>query len=265
MSACIGLHPRSIRFVYPDFIASRSPFVSNANELPSRCRLLCTSVYEARLQACTAARWFVQAVHVLGILNECRTAREQPHILTSSHPHILTSAGDRHDDIPRSLLNRRSLSIENGATNLTMPVGIGGVGDIIAITGLVNQFASALDGSRGSAAEYQEVRRELEGLEQALLCHHQLLQARCNDPGLDAIFTSSQKTAEDCKKCIEAFSQQTVKFDRSLGVGGGGNVCRDVTMKVRWQMSKKAEVVRFRAELAQHIASLNMLFALANM
>lgn len=55
-----------------------------------------------------------------------------------------------------------------------------------------------------------------------------------------------------------------MKFDRSLGVGQGGNVCRDVTMKVRWQISKK-EVASFRAELAQHISSLNMLLGIANM
>ena len=77
-----------------------------------------------------------------------------------------------------------------------MPVGIGGVGDIIAIIGVVREFASALNGTRGSAAEYQEVRRELDGLEKALLCHHQLLQARCDDPALNAIFKSTQSTTE---------------------------------------------------------------------
>jgi hypothetical protein len=146
-----------------------------------------------------------------------------------------------------------------------MPVGIGGVSDIIAIIGVVREFATALNGTRGSAAEYQEVRRELDGLEKALLCHHQLLQARCNDPTLNAIFRSSQSTAEDCQKCIEAVSQQTVKFDRSLGIDQGVNFGRDVTMKVRWQMSKREGVARFRAELGQHISSLNMLFGLANM
>jgi len=109
------------------------------------------------------------------------------------------------------------------------------------------------------------LRRELAGQENALLCHHQLLQARCDDPALNAIFRSTQSTAEDCQKCIEAFSQATVKFDRSLGVDPSGNVCRDVMMKVRWQMSKKEEVVRFRAQLGQHISSLNMHFALANL
>jgi hypothetical protein len=70
--------------------------------------------------------------------------------------------------------------------------------------------------------------RELDGLEKALLCHHQLLQARCDDPALNAIFRSAQSTAEDCQKCIEAFSQQTVKFDRSLGFDPSGDVCCDV-------------------------------------
>jgi hypothetical protein len=145
-----------------------------------------------------------------------------------------------------------------------MPVGIGGVGDVLAILGLVREFATALDGTRGSAAEYQEVRRELDGLEKALLCHHQLLQARCDDPALNDIFRSTQRTAEDCQKCIEAFSQQTVKFDRGLGVDPSGNVYRDVTMKVRWQMSKKEEVARLRVALGQHISSLNVLLILAN-
>ncbi|OBT65164.1 hypothetical protein VE03_04799 [Pseudogymnoascus sp. 23342-1-I1] len=145
-----------------------------------------------------------------------------------------------------------------------MPVGIGGIGDIIALINVVRGFAAALDGSRGAAVEYQEVKRELEGLEAALRYHEQLLQARRDDPALNAIFRLTQSTAEDCQRCIEAFSQQTVKFDRSLGVGKGGNVCKDVTMKVRWQISKKDEVVRFRAELAQHISTLNMLFGLAN-
>jgi hypothetical protein len=148
--------------------------------------------------------------------------------------------------------------------NSKMPV-IGGIGDFLTIISLVREVAAALDGSRGSKAEYREVRRELEGLEDALLQHHQLLQARCDNSALNAILKSTQSRAEDCQRCIEAFSRQTVKFDRSLGVGHGGNICREVAMKVRWQMSKKEEVARFRAELAQHISSLNMLLGIANM
>ncbi len=146
-----------------------------------------------------------------------------------------------------------------------MPVGIGGVGDIIAIIGVVKEIISALDGARGSKAEYQEVRRELDGLESALLYHHQLIQARCNDPALNAIFKLTQGTVEDCQRCIEAFSQQTVKFEQSLGVDQGGNFSRDVMMKVRWHMSKKKEVARIRAELGQHLSSLIMLCGIANM
>ena len=146
-----------------------------------------------------------------------------------------------------------------------MPVGIGGVGDIIAIIGVVREFATALNGARGSAAEYQEVRRELDGLEQALTRLHQLLQARCDEPELNAIFLSTQSTARDCQRCIEAFSEQTVRFEKSLGVDQGGNFCRDVTMKVRWHLSRKEEAARFRAALAQHMLSLNMLFGMANM
>jgi hypothetical protein len=144
-----------------------------------------------------------------------------------------------------------------------MPV-IGGVGDVLALITLVRDVAAALDG-RGSKAEYQEVQRELKGLEDTLLQNHQLLQARCDDPILNAIFKSSENRAAECQRCLEMFSQQTVKFDRSLGVGQGGNVCRDAMMKVRWGMSKKEELVRFRAEVAQHTSSMIMLLGMANM
>lgn len=56
-----------------------------------------------------------------------------------------------------------------------MPVGIGGIGDIIALINILRGFVAALDGSRGSAAAYQEVKHELEGLEAALECYQQLL------------------------------------------------------------------------------------------
>lgn len=78
-------------------------------------------------------------------------------------------------------------------------------------------------------------------------------------------FSNQPKAEPKIVRCIETFLKQTVKFDRSLGVGQGWNVCRDVTMKVRWQMSKKEEVARFRAELAQHVSSLHMLLRIANM
>lgn len=133
-----------------------------------------------------------------------------------------------------------------------MPIAIGGIGDILAIIGLVREFASALNDSRGSAADYQEVRRELDGLERALLCLHQLLQARSHDPALNAIFVSTQSTAEDCQRCIEAFSQQIVKFYGTLGVGKQGNIAKEITMKLRWQMSRKDEVSAMSHFLGWH-------------
>lgn len=146
-----------------------------------------------------------------------------------------------------------------------MPVGIGGIGDIFAIIGVVRELISALDGSRGSDKEYQEVQRELDGLEKGLSAYYQLVQARSDDPALDAIFKSSRTTAEDCKRCIEAFSGQTIKFDRSLREDGSGNVVRDMGKKLQWQFSKKEEVMRFRSALGPHISSLKMQLLAATM
>jgi hypothetical protein len=146
-----------------------------------------------------------------------------------------------------------------------MSVGISGIGDIVALIKIVQGVVVAVDGATGSAAEYQELKRELTGLEDALTHHQSLLQARQNDPALDAIFRTTEVRAADCKKCIEAFSKQTVKYDKSLGIGQGHGACRDIARKVRWHMEKSREVVRFREELSQHILQFNMLFGLANL
>ena len=96
-----------------------------------------------------------------------------------------------------------------------MPIGVGSVGDIISICLLVKDLVEALNSSRGAAAEYQEITRELWGLERALL-QVDLLSRTCNNsPELNALHETACRTAEDCRRCISDFLKKIKKYEPS--------------------------------------------------
>ena len=51
------------------------------------------------------------------------------------------------------------------------------------------------------------------------------------------------------------------KFGKSLQPRGGssGNFIKDTALKLQWQVSEKEELAKFRAKIAAHCFSINML------
>ncbi|MCJ1481229.1 hypothetical protein MMC06_001385 [Schaereria dolodes] len=77
-----------------------------------------------------------------------------------------------------------------------MPVTTGSVGDIIRVCLLVKDLITALDSSRGSSAEYQELVRELWALDRVLL-EVELLVRTCSDIiELNALRETARRIAE---------------------------------------------------------------------
>lgn len=144
-----------------------------------------------------------------------------------------------------------------------MPITFGSVGDIIAIGQLIKTLVDTLDNSRGSSAEYVALTRDLWLFERAL---HQvsMLSKTCDDSiELNALRVTTWQAVETCRESMSVFLAKIRKFERSLGEGGSGNVVKDAARKVQWQLTRKEEVERFRAELAGHYAAINMLLATA--
>jgi hypothetical protein len=142
-----------------------------------------------------------------------------------------------------------------------MPIGVGSVGDIISICLLVKDLVEALNSSRGAAAEYQEMTRELWGLERALL-QVDLLSRTCNNsPELNALHETACRTAEDCRRCISDFLKKIKKYEPSLREAGSGSLIRDASRKIQWQVMQSSDVSKFRAEIGAHSQSISMLLA----
>ena len=139
-----------------------------------------------------------------------------------------------------------------------MPITFGSVGDVISLSLLIKDLAKSLDNSRGSSAEYQAVIRELWSLDHALL-EVELLFRSCEQAAqLNALCATANECAERCRNCITQFHEQVKKFGRSLQPGGSGSFVRDTALKVRWQLSEKEDLAKFRAEINAHCFSINM-------
>ena len=143
-----------------------------------------------------------------------------------------------------------------------MPITFGSVGDIISVSLLIKDLVKCLDGSRGSSAEYQAVIRELWSLDQALL-EVELLHRSCKQSvELSGLCETTNRCAEPCRKLIEDFRDRTKRYRQVLS-GGPGNLVRDTTTKIRWHVSEKDDLAKFKAAITAQCSSLNMLLATA--
>lgn len=146
-----------------------------------------------------------------------------------------------------------------------MPITFGSVGDIISISLLVKDLVKCLDESRGSSAEYQAVIRELWSLDHALLEVDLLLRSCRQSVELSDLCKTANRCAEQCRKCMEDFREKTKRYQRGLQGGVPGNRVRDTVAKIRWHVSEKDDLVKFRAEITAYCSSMNMLLATAGM
>ncbi len=145
-----------------------------------------------------------------------------------------------------------------------MPITFGSVGDIISVSLLIKDLVKCLDESRGSAADYQAVIRELSTLDHALLEVALLLPSCKQSEELSGPCNSAEFSVELCRKCVENFRDKMKRYQRALQGGGTGNLIRDTATKIRWHISKE-DLAKFRAEIAAQSSSLNMLLATAGM
>lgn len=145
-----------------------------------------------------------------------------------------------------------------------MPITFGSVGDIISLSILIKSLVKCLNESRGSSAEYQAVICELGSLDDALLGVALLLPSCEQSEELGDLCTSMNRCAEQCCKCVEVFKDKTKRYQSALQTGGTVGLARDTAAKIRWHLSMKEDLAKFRAEITAQSSSLNMLLATAS-
>lgn len=116
----------------------------------------------------------------------------------------------------------------------------------------------------GASTEYQAIVSELSSLDDALAQVKELCVSCENSPELTAFTQAANRWAEECGKCVSRFQQQIKKYHKGLAIGSG-SVCRDAVSKIRWQISAKDDLGRFRAEICASCASINVLLATAGL
>jgi len=89
-------------------------------------------------------------------------------------------------------------------------------------------------------------------LDRALLKVDLLSRTHANTVELDALYETARRTVEKCQITVEAFAKRIRKYRPSLEENGSGNIVKDAAMKIRWQLSQKDTLVRFRAEITAH-------------
>lgn len=142
---------------------------------------------------------------------------------------------------------------------------VGSLGDVIAVSLLVKDLVTALDDTRGSAPEYQHVKRELVALNEALLEVEQLCASCGHAVQVNALRQTAKQIALQCRESIDAFLSKINCYEASLREGGSSNVMKDIYWKVHWKISHKDDLQKFRTIINGQVSSLNTLLATAGM
>lgn len=145
-----------------------------------------------------------------------------------------------------------------------MPVTFGAVGDIISVSLLLKDILVALDDSRGSCAEYQQLISELYILDRALLEIDQLCRRHEGTAELMALRSVAQKAVNDCRNSMDAFLTKFAKYRKALGAGSRANFMCTFPKKIQFAVIEKGTLEKFRAEIVAHSLSLNMLLTTAS-
>lgn len=145
-----------------------------------------------------------------------------------------------------------------------MPITFGSVSDIISVSSIIKNIVQALGESRGSAAEYQEIIRELSTLDRVFLEVEQLSSIKERSIELNVLYTTADDIIDACRKCLHNFLEKCQKYDASLGEGKKENLFRDVSRKIQWRLVERQELDRFRRDIDTHSSCLNILLITLN-
>ena len=144
-----------------------------------------------------------------------------------------------------------------------MSAGFGfSVGDFLAALELVSTVIDALRDSGQAGNEFRELLHQLYSLETALI---QVKRLEIDDSQYDELVALRQAAAQ-CQCTINAFWDKIEVYQRNLGpFASRASKLRDRWMRVRWAVCKKSDVATFKADLAGHTESMQLLLSTLQM
>jgi ElaB/YqjD/DUF883 family membrane-anchored ribosome-binding protein len=131
------------------------------------------------------------------------------------------------------------------------------VGDFIAVGSLIADIISNLREAGGSKSEYQEILRELEGLQHALSYLDKLQSSDACSTSIDSI----KYAALSCRRPLEQFLDKIKKYDNALGVWSKAGTIRSAADKLKWAYTQKDEIRKLQTYLNVLVGTVNILLA----
>lgn len=134
------------------------------------------------------------------------------------------------------------------------------IGDLLTAIGVLKSVIEALDESAGAKADYQELMKEIYGLERVLITIKEL---RLDDNPSHPEHGVLRQAIDECQSCIDRFLKPLEKY-RSLSSGGSSSL-KNQFQKIKWALGHEDDVHRFREAFGKRIASLNLLIGTINL
>lgn len=130
------------------------------------------------------------------------------------------------------------------------------VGDFIAVGGVIADICNCLRDAGGSKRECQELERELQCLQKALV-HLDSLNASNPSATLDSI----RYAAISCRRPLEEFLSKIRKYDETLGPSTTTSSIQGGFSKIRFRFGPSKDAIKLQNYLVVHIGTINILLA----
>lgn len=134
-------------------------------------------------------------------------------------------------------------------------------GEFLTAGLLIKDIVRSLKDSGGALSEYQELVRELHGLQHALNVIEHLQCLPEQTPMVDGLKVAPL----NCQFVLDNFATKLKKYEASLDVGRSRGRLIDGATKMKWSLTMKTDVQELRAYLSAHTSSLNMRLTVAGL
>ncbi|MCJ1387447.1 hypothetical protein MMC18_000290 [Xylographa bjoerkii] len=141
-----------------------------------------------------------------------------------------------------------------------MSFGVG-IGDFIRVIELIDTIVTTLRDAAKANCDFQSLTIRLGTLRAAL---HGLKNTEADETWVVERI-ALQQAASQCQRIIDDFWHSISKYHPYLQDGGSGSPVKDTWKKIKWTRCKKEDLAKFEAEIAAHIASIQLLLSAVEM
>lgn len=136
-----------------------------------------------------------------------------------------------------------------------MSAGFGfSIGDLIAGIKLIKTSIEAVNGAKGASGDFAAILAEIATLEDGLEAVEELQLEDNFSPKQGAAI---DRTVSACQKSIDEFYLSIAKYQPHLRSQASG--LQASYRRIKWALCKKEDIANFRAQVARHASTLNML------